>query len=162
MYHTQEKRIVELKIPIICKKENAWLGEGYYFWYDILDAKKWGNDFKKETGTFEIFKAEIDCQDVLDTVFNEDHYLFWLTQIEKVAQNIYLKTKKKATLKLLNQYFKDVAQWDEVTGILFQDLPSSYNSTRVEDFFYRKRIQIVVYNIKIMNTFVSSFIGVIK
>lgn len=162
MYHTQEKRSVSLTRPIICKKENAWLGEGYYFWYDQLDAKKWGNDFKKATGTFEIFKAEIDCQDVLDTVFNEEHYLFWLKQIEKIAQIIYLKTKKKATLKLLNQYFRDNAQWDEVSGILFQDLPNSYNSTRVEDFYYRKRIQIVVYNIKIMNTFASSFIGIVK
>ncbi|MCB0410288.1 MAG: hypothetical protein KDD29_08715, partial [Flavobacteriales bacterium] len=68
-YHTQEKRKNRLSGPIICTKDNAWLGEGYYFWVSEDDADFWGMNSKRKTGEYEIYSAEIDCSNVLNTVF---------------------------------------------------------------------------------------------
>ena len=111
-----------------------------------MDAIHWGNHSKKRTGAFEIYSALIDCKNVLDTVFDAESYKFWVKQIEKVAKTITKKTGKKAKIREINHYFSDKAKWgEEMTGILFQDLPNS-TDLLVENFYYRKRIQIVVYN----------------
>ena len=157
MYHTQEKREQRLTKPIICNNKNAWLGVAYYFWEDEIDAINWGHKSKTNTGFFEIYKAEIECENVLDTVFNEEHYKFWVKQIEKAAKHISMKTGLKATLKEINQYFKEKANWAEITdGIMFQDLPIS-EDLLVRNLYYRKRIQLAAYNFKIINTFALHF-----
>lgn len=162
MYHTQESREQKLKQPIICKRDDAWLGEGYYFWYYIEDAEMWGTTSKKNTGYYEIYKSKIDCTDFLDTVFNETHYTFWVKSLEKVAKKIIRLTGCKPTLKELNDYFKEKAIWKEVTGILFQDNPINKETNLVEPikynkkfvhFVYRKRIQAVVYYKEYICTF---------
>ncbi|GHU94947.1 hypothetical protein FACS1894156_3810 [Bacteroidia bacterium] len=53
--NTQERRHVRLKTPIICMRSNAWLGYGYYFWYDEIDAIHWGHNSKKQTGYVELY-----------------------------------------------------------------------------------------------------------
>ncbi|MFW5656666.1 MAG: hypothetical protein ACOC0C_03535 [Bacteroidota bacterium] len=157
MYHTQEKWPKRLTTPIICERKNAWLGVGYYFWKDEVDAVHWGHNSKRKTGEFEVYSANIDCENVLDTVFNEQHYEFWVRQIEKAAKTIMKKTGVKATIKEINQYFKEKAKWSEITdGILFQDLPFS-DDLLVQNLNYRKRIQIAVYNLDIISNFVFLF-----
>lgn len=153
MYHTQEKRTDLLTAPIICVKLNAWLGDAFYFWYEMKDARLWGRNFKNATGKYEIYKATIDCEDVLDTVFNEQHYTFWREQVEAVARLISDKTRKKATLKEVNLYFKQRGNWNNISGIMFQDIPENYSSTLINDFFYRKRIQLAVYKMEIISNF---------
>lgn len=145
MYHTQEKWLNRLINPIICTNPTAWLGNGYYFWDDEIDAVKWGNTSKTNTGRYEIYRADIDCEDILDTVFNEEHYRFWFKQIEKAAKSISKKTGLIASKREINQYFLDKASWSEVTGIMFQDIPKGAELL-VQSFYYRKRIQLVVYN----------------
>ena len=157
MYHTQEKWKYYLTVPIISNREDAWLGDAYYFWKEEVDAIHWGHKSKWKTGNFEVYKADVDCENVLDTVFNEEHYDFWKAQIEKAAKHIIKKTGQKATLYEINQYFKDKAKWsDKTDGILFQDLPYS-DDLLVFNFNYRKRIQIAVYNLKIINNFALHF-----
>ncbi len=153
-YHTQEKRKKRLTKPQKAVRKNAWLGEGYYFWTDEIDAYRWGYSSKCQTGYFEIYKSELDSGNILDTVFNEEYYNFWLAQIEKVAKVIFKKTNSKPTVKEVNDYFKERGIWDEVDGIRFQDLPTKQEYLLVKDFFYRKRIQIVVYNDKIILKFI--------
>jgi len=171
MYHTQEKRKIPLTLPCKCTRDDAWLGDGYYFWYDQDDADRWGRNSKKKTGSFEIYRSEVDCSNVLDTVFNEEHYLFWLKQIEKAAKHIVKKTGQKPTLKELNDYFKERATWHEIKGILFQDLPNNFNFLMVKPiryrnkkrpFVYKKRIQIAVYNLDIIATFALIFTDTCK
>ncbi len=163
MFHTQEHREEKLNAPIICLRDDAWLGEAYYFWYEEFDAHRWGKTSKKRTGKYEVYTSRIFCENVLDTVFNEEHYLFWLKQIEKVATRIIKNTGEKPTLKEINDYFKERATWEEVDGIMFQDLPSNHRFLKVKPieyrskkraFIYRKRIQIAVYDLKIVNNFV--------
>ena len=157
MYHTQEKRERRLAAPIICSKNYAWLGTAYYFGDDEIDAIHWGNKSKRRTGYFEIYKADIDCENVLDTVFNEEHYNFWVRQIEKAAKVMMKKSGQKPTLKELNDYFKERAKWSEVTfGILFQDLPYS-DDLLVKELNYRKRIQVAVFNPEIIHNFALHF-----
>jgi hypothetical protein len=95
------------------------LGNGYYYWYDEFDAYQWGHNSKKGTGKFEIYTSKIDYENVLDTVFNEEHYNFWLTTLEKVAKKILVKTHQKPTLKELNDYFKERGSWNDVSAIQF-------------------------------------------
>ncbi|MFN8293091.1 MAG: hypothetical protein U0T72_05160 [Chitinophagales bacterium] len=153
MYHTQERRNIRLKAPVVCEREDAWLGDGYYFWDDVVDAEQWGHNSKRETGYFEVYKAEILIDNFLDTVFNEAHYRFWISQVEKAAEQIRRKTGLKPTIKEVNEYFKERAIWSEVDGIIFQDIPEKDNILKVKAFYYRKRIQAAVYNLEIITTF---------
>ncbi|MEO5582475.1 MAG: hypothetical protein ABIR66_07265, partial [Saprospiraceae bacterium] len=151
-----------LTLPVKCIRKDAWLGEGYYYWHDLFDAEKWGLDAKRSTGFFEIYTSEIEYENILDAVFNEDHYFFWLSQIEKVASIFNQKTQLKPSIKELNDYFKEKGIWAEVDGIQFQDLPVAptlnlvqpiKNYPRPTYFLYRKRIQLVVFNNKIILNF---------
>ena len=155
MYHTQEKRDKELTGPIICRKDNAWLGVAWYFWYDDQDAFFWGQVSKNKTGYFEIYKADLECVNVLDTVFNEEHYLFWVKQVEK-AKKAFLKSGKNLTLKQLNDYFLDKKIWSQLDGIMFQHMAESGDAFIVKDFQYKKRIQLAVYNVDIIGNFALS------
>lgn len=164
-YHTQESRRLRIKSAVICKNDTAWLGEAFYFWKDILDAEIWGHKSKNRYGYFEVYECDLDFENVLDTVFNETHYNFWVNQIEKVANHIISKTKMKPTIKELNDYLKEKGTWDELDGIQFQDLPTNENHLLVKPiqykkkkmiFAYRKRIQVAVYNPNIISNFAFS------
>lgn len=162
LYHTQEHRQNELTAPMKCCRDDAWLGEAYYFWADKFDADRWGSMNKRRTGYYEVYLSKIQCDKVLDTVFNENHYYFWLKQIEKVALKFIKKTGEKPTLKEINDYFKEKGQWDEVDGIMFQDLSNNFDFLLVKPieypgkrrpFVYKKRIQVAVYNLDIILSF---------
>lgn len=104
MFHTQEKRLKPIAVPILCKKDDAWLGDAYYFWYDEADAVFWGNRFKRNTGKYQIYSADIISDNILNTVFNEDEYLLWIRIIEKAAKSFVKNTNEKTTLKQINTY----------------------------------------------------------
>ena len=163
VFHTQESREYELKFPKKCFRDDAWLGEAYYFWKEIEDAEDWGYNSKRRTGYFEIYDCVLASDNYLDTVFNEQHYYFWLRQLEKIAQTIIRKTKEKPTLKELNDYIRDRGIWKEIDFIQFQDLPLGdkhsfvkpieYNNGKIRTIAFRKRIQIAVYNPDIIYKF---------
>ncbi len=125
-----------LTMPVKCVRDDAWLGDGYYFWDDIEDAEAWGDNSKRRTGKYQVYKADINCENVLDTVFNEDHYRFWNKQIEKAAEKIAKVTGYKPTIKEVNAYFKKNNNWSSVDGIMFQDLPKNQNFLMVVSFYY--------------------------
>jgi hypothetical protein len=160
MYHTQEKWSEKLKAPCKTHNPHAWLGPGYYFWYSEHDAVVWGNTAKRDTGYYEIYTANINCEKVLDTVFNEEHYLFWIDQIEKAITKFVKKQRDKITLKDINNVFKSSGLFDDVDGVMFQDI-SKYNTSTylASRFQFKKRIQIAVYNLNIITNFVFSSEG---
>lgn len=164
MYHTQEKRDRRLTKPIPCDRPDAWLGGGYYFWHDIDDAHMWGKKSKKATGSYEIYSAEIDCENVIDTVFNEEIYLWWVKQIERAAKHLreLRSSKQNPTLKQLNDYLKGIPEWKDVVGVLFQDVPDGYEYSVIAPieyrnkktyFAYKKRIQLALYKRQYMSKF---------
>ncbi len=157
LYHTQEKWEHKLIMPVLTKNPEAWLGEGYYFWYYENDAIWWGRTAKKRTGYYQVYKAEIEFENILDTVFNEEHYIFWVKNIEKAIEK-YIKTQKEEiSLKYINDFFKDKGIFDGIDGVLFQDITNNPDNWIVKKFQYKKRIQLVVYNLPIINTFTHKF-----
>jgi hypothetical protein len=153
MFHTQETRLRRLTKPILCERKNAWLGIGFYFWDDVEDAIRWGNDSKKASGKFDVYESAIDCSNVLDTVFNEQQYHLWMRLIEKLGKHFLEKTGEKLTVSQLNERIQEKGVWRDVTGILFQDLPTQQDYLLVIKFYYRKRIQLVAFT----ETIVASF-----
>lgn len=163
VFHTQESREKILSFPKQCIRDDAWLGEAYYFWKEEIDADDWGNNSKRRTRYYEIYQCDLDAENILDTVFNEQHYYFWIKQLEKIAKKIMIKTNEKPTLKELNDYIRDKEVWKEIDLIQFQDLPINserslvkpitYRNGKVRTVAFRKRIQIAVYNMEIISNF---------
>lgn len=159
MFHTQEKRGYELIGPILCTAADAWLGDGYYFWYSEDDAVFWGYEKKcYRAKYFEIYSAQVNGENVLDTVFNEEEYKFWVSNIE-TARKKFFKAGQKLTLKELNDYFKQKNIWTRFDGILFQDISKNNKHYFVPQFQYVKRIQMAVYNEKIIGNFTLHYTG---
>lgn len=160
VFHTQEKWRYRLVGPVQTTNSNAWFGTACYFWYNQDDAVFWGMTAKKRYRYYEIYSADCNCENVLDTVFNEQHYLFWLDKIEK-AISFYLKkgTGGNITLKDINDFFRDKGVFDEIDGIMFQDITNNPSYYFVKEFQYKKRIQIAVYNLNIISNFAFVFEG---
>lgn len=160
-YHTQEFWVEgELEEPIICNSKDAWLGKGYYFWVDEEFAKYWGEDFKMNTGAYDIYKAVINVEDFLNTVFNEEHYFAFKKWVNKAAKH-FVDKGKSVTLKRVHEFLVDEF-WGElgIKGIIYDDMPVNVNSKpnrkysviiHSEDkkhkfFYYNKRIQLVSFS----------------
>ena len=167
-YHAQEFRHTGvLELPIRCDISNAWLGSGYYFWTELEFAKYWGEDFKKKTGSYDVYSTCIDVENCINTVFNEEQYFFFRNCIEKAISH-FEKEGKEITLKRVHEFLSDKF-WNKmgISGIIYDDLPfnptqkpnrkysvieyKENNNTRF--FYYRKRIQIVVFNLKNIRNF---------
>ncbi len=157
MYHTQEKWRTRLNSPIPTTNQDAWLGDGYYFWYYENDAVWWGRTAKKRKGYYEVYKATINCENVLDTVFNEAHYNFWIENIERAIAKFMKSGKNSLTLKYINDFFNEKGFFDGIDGVLFQDISDNPDNWIVKKFQYKKRIQLAVYKLTIISNFVLEF-----
>lgn len=156
MYHTQEKWARKLSNPIATTNKHAWLGNAYYFWYSEEDSVFWGITAKKNTSYYEVYKAQIDCDNVLDTVFNESHYHIWVKNVEKALQ-ILVKDGKNVTLREINNFFKAKGIYDGIDGVMFQDITNNRGYWIVDKFQYKKRIQLAAYNLQIISNFTFYF-----
>ena len=159
MYHTQEKRRDRLKTPLTTINPDAWLGEGIYFWYYEEDANWWGITAKKRTEYYEVYKANIDCENVLDTVFNEEHYLLWIRYIEAAIKKWVKNEKGKISIKYINDFLNDRGAFEDLDGVMFQDISENPDYWIIKKFQYKKRIQIAIYNSLIISNFVFAFEG---
>lgn len=151
MYHTQECQKTRLSGPIICKRPDAWLGRGFYFWGEEEHAISWGYSSKRATGSFEVYQADICVDNFLNTVYNEKHYIFYERQIDKLVK-FFAKKGKNITINDICDYLNNKAKWKEkIDGILFNDIPTK--NLPVCGYPYKKRIQAAVYNIKCVKNF---------
>lgn len=150
MYHTQEKRKDRLFQPVLCTRRDAWLGYAYYFWADEYDADVWGTRSKKKTGHYEVYKGIIEGERILDTVFSETDYQFFLQTIDRVIKDCLNKSGRLPEIADVCNYLMRIAKWNnELDGVLFCDSPN----TDIERFNYRKRIQLALYNLKCVVSF---------
>lgn len=159
-YHTQEFREMDqpLTKPIKCRHHQAWLGFGYYFWTGLEFAHYWGVDSKNRTGYYDIYRAEIEEEHLLDATFSEEGYFFFKESIEKVIES-FEERGLKVTLGEVQRYLVDVF-WPKhgVTGIIYDDLPQKVDFpgrtySPIPPLYYKKRIQIVVFNSKNISSF---------
>lgn len=159
-FHTQEHRIDEqpLDIPVYCHDRQAWLGFGYYFWQELEFAHYWGEDKKMNTGSYDIYSADIDMTHVLDACFDEESYNFFIEVIEKAIKVLRIETIDKKSLAKVHQFLKE-RHWQKngIKGLRYSDIPKNSRSGRlyslVPDLYYKKRIQIVVFDLDIIHNF---------
>jgi len=157
-YHTQEFREESqaLSVPILCVDKDVWLGEGYYFWRDIEYAHYWGIDKKKRTGYYDIYSIEIDQEFLLDTVFNEDDYEFFKDSIEKAIKKLKIDRKDySVTINEVHTFLKRNVwnEFEDIEGIVFEDIPIGKRHSQIPPLYYKKRIQIVVFDLRITQNF---------
>lgn len=142
MFHTQQDRGNVLTHPILCERKDAWFGTAYYFWAEEEDAIRWGYDSKN--GKFQIYSARIVSDKVLDTVFNQEHYRFFVSALEKLSKTIVKLTGKKPSQADLCAYLNERAKWKEEIDVLIAcDIPTG--GREVFPIPFRKRIQAAVY-----------------
>lgn len=80
--------------------------------------------------------------------------------MEKAIRSLSKKCGHKLTIRDINSYFILRAGWAEsVAGMMFQDLPSNGTISAVKGFFYKKRIQLVVFDDRIVTNFIHRFDG---
>lgn len=150
MYHTQQDRGYILEGPCLCSRKDAWLGTAYYFWGDEIDAIRWGYDSKNNK--FQIYNARIISENVLDTVYNEEHYDFFIKSLQKVVDKCIKLTGRKPCIEHLCEYFNERANWKkEIDVILISDNPSGSRETLPIPI--RRRIQAAVYNEQCIHDF---------
>ncbi len=157
-YHTQEYRPKELTYPIRCSASNAWLGIGFYFWTEVEFAHFWGQDFKMRTGSYDIYRAELDISNCINTVFSEEGYFFFRDKIEETIK--YFRDKGEiVTLQKIHLFLADNI-WSKinVTGIIYDDKPTNPISknrlySEIPDLYYKKRIKIAMFNLRNIDNF---------
>ena len=159
-YHAQDYRVDdELSLPIESNPKNAWLGVGFYFWVEEEFAHYWGQDFKKEsTGYYDIYKGDIEEENLLNASFSELGYFTFRNSIEYVLEHFRMKGMKLDLVKV-NRFLADHI-WSRlgVDGIIYDDLPNNppgkeRTYSEIPPLYYKKRIQIVVFNVKIIRKF---------
>jgi hypothetical protein len=160
-YHTQEYRFDSepLEEPIKCKGREAWLGIGYYFWTEIEFAHYWGQDFKKNTGFYDIYCASLDVDNCINAVFDEEGYFFFRNKIEETIAYFY-KEGIRVTLEQVHRFLSDNI-WKEfgIEGIIYDDKPINPSKktnriySEIPDLYFKKRIQIVLFNLKNVRNF---------
>jgi preprotein translocase subunit Sss1 len=157
-YHTQGRRNNSLmNFPGLATGNEQWLGDGYYFWQDYEFAEWWGR-IKKcgKHPSYDVYKTVLNIDDdtFLDTVFNEKHYRFFVRKIEEFAKKYKLKTNRKPDLEEFNEFICDHNIWEDVLVIRFQDVPENNDLVEVRDFYYKKRIQLVIREAELITNFV--------
>lgn len=154
-YHTQEFRgnSPSLEKPIKCKTKIAWLGIGYYFWTEVEFAHYWGEDWKSNTGSYDIYKSLLNIDNCINTVFDEEGYFFFRKNIEDTIDH-FREKGIDVTLEQVNRFLADEI-WPNlgIHGIVYDDKPvnprkSDRIYSEIPDLYYKKRIQVVLFNLE--------------
>lgn len=162
-YHTQEKWVDRLKEPR-CSDEGSehQFGHAYYFFRYERDAQVWGQKWKTKTGAYEIYKATLDCSDVLDLVFNEYYYESFRTLIEDVIKKMRIEKPNDAIeLHAVTNDLINSRKFAAYAGIMYQVNNTDYQGSQDVDahheqmrkFNFRKNIRFAVFNLNIISDF---------
>lgn len=109
-----------------------------------------GSGFKN--GRFQVYSARIISDKVLDTVFNRQHYDFFMAALERLSKTIVKKTGRCISKSLLCEYLNDRADWKkEIDVLIINDNPQG--KRELFPIPIRKRIQAAVYNKKCIHEF---------
>ena len=154
-FHTQECRPTALQQPLKCVNKKAWLGFGYYFWLEEEYAHYWGQDAKihEKSESYDIYQADLNIDNCINTVFDEEGYVFFIEKIEDAIQR-YKNRKIPITLENINRYLAEKV-WTKlgITGIIYDDKPTNPRNknriySEIPDLYYKKRIQVVIFDLK--------------
>ena len=96
--------------PFACNKQNAWLGQGYYFWeYFIKNAHWWGEEVLKTD--YVICQATyIRDEKCLDLVDNQNHLEFF-QEIIKIMKEQGLYKAGETTMARIIEHLRRIKKF---------------------------------------------------
>jgi hypothetical protein len=152
-YHTLEDRgnaeEIEEWGPRMCFRDNAWLGEGYYFWDgDIYWAHDWGKKVKRG---YMIFEGEITIdENTYDLVGSVAHKLEFAAIMHEIESKL-VKPGQTITVPKVIEYIKKYAGFP-YNSIRAADYPGSraqqisFGGKWKEFMYLYERVQICLIN----------------
>lgn len=164
---TRKKEAIRLHPMYAPRRPGAgdqWLGEGFYFWQELEFAHFWGKSHVcKNNSQYEIYSAKLladfkNDERFLDLVYDEAAYKRFEKIIDDFGTRYYRLFKKTPELSDFNDFAQDQDIWHDILAIRFNDNPThnNYNSLilKIKGIPYKKRIQIVVFELSIISNFV--------
>jgi len=161
VFHANEHR--RTNILVYAEGSHQWLGDGWYFWQDLEFAEAWGParicKSRPQPAHYDIYEVELELQasseELIDTVFNEEDYRGFVKVLEYWAAKYESIFGAKPKLSEFNDFIQDHKIWGDVKAIRFQDLPANdrLNYLKVKGFFYKKRIQLVVFDFDLVKSY---------
>jgi hypothetical protein len=117
-----------------------------------------GQKSSGRSGSYDIYVADLNIENCINTVFDEEGYTFFNRKIEYAIQQ-FKKERVPVTLEMVNRYLAEKV-WPKhsIEGIIYDDKPTNpRNKNRVyseiPDLYYKKRIQVVIFYIKNIRNF---------
>jgi hypothetical protein len=109
LYHTVEDRDnpddIESNAPFICKRKNAWLGEGYYFWDTLIEnAHWWGQSQYK--GNYVIVEYHCDSYTTSGKCFDLHGNMEHLRDFNATVEFLKSKGLQTTTVAKVIEYLK--------------------------------------------------------
>jgi hypothetical protein len=144
VYQTLEDRgnpdYVENNGPFPCNRNNAWLGNGYYFWDSFIEnAHWWGAEGTKYANGYFICKAYYDFDDsnCFNLIDNPDHFKMF-NDSKKLMQEKGLFLENTTTVARIIEYLKNTLkifnyQAIRVYGINSKSFNSPYSNRTIFD-----------------------------
>jgi len=110
------------------------------------------------TGAYDIYRAFLDVEECLNAVFDEEGYFFFREKIE-ISVRHFLENGQNVSLQKIHRFLADNF-WQRmgIKGIIYDDIPSNprYKDrvySEVPNLYYKKRIQVVMFDIKNIRDF---------
>jgi hypothetical protein len=91
LYQTVEDRtnpdVIAENAPFVCNADNAWLGDGYYFWDSFIELAHWWGSMKyKKNYVICSFKCDFDSSLCFDLVGETEHMKQFSESIDFLKQ----------------------------------------------------------------------------
>jgi hypothetical protein len=146
VYQTLEDRsnpdTIERDGPFICKRRNAWLGVGYYFWESFVEnAHWWGKECNNYQHGYVICQAiylfdEEKCFNLID---NYEHLRMYNDTI-KIMEDNSIFNSDKTTVSRIIEYLRNtlrIFKYEAVRvyGVNSKSFKSFYSNTTIFDVY---------------------------
>jgi hypothetical protein len=146
-YHTLEDRdnfeLIEQNGPILCVRNDAWLGIGYYFWDTNIDwGHEWGRKTYKKYVIFKAIISLINCYDLVGNVSDKSEFNQILNVLQEKQKNKNIKVSE------VLEYMKKFTDfnYNTIRSAHFPDSTTkvSFGGKFNEFMFSNERVQICV------------------
>lgn len=143
-YQTLENRgnprEVQKNGPFLCRRKNAWLGSGYYFWDSIIDnAHWWGIEGAKYDNGYFICEAKYDLDETLcfNLIDNALHFEYF-NATKNLMKEKGLYIEGQTTVARIIEYLKNtlhIFKYEaiRVYGVNSKSAWSSYSDRTIFD-----------------------------
>lgn len=144
VYQTLEDRgnpdFIETNGPFLCSRNNAWLGNGYYFWDSFIEnAHWWGREGARFTNGYFICEAFYDFDErICFNLIDNPEHLQLFNDAKKIMQERGLYVANQTTVARMIEYLQNtlkVFKYEaiRVYGVNSKSFNSPYSSRTIFD-----------------------------